>query len=80
MGKEAEYDGLTVIANLLALQLSKDMSAIDATWLLKKSGMRNANIAQVLDIPEGSVRKNISLKKQHKKPANIKSRKKKNDE
>jgi predicted TIM-barrel enzyme len=63
MGKDVNEDRLAVIANLLAIQLTKDMSGIDATWLLKKSGMQNSDIAQVLDISEGSVRMNISKKK-----------------
>ena len=63
MGKETNEDRLGVIANLLALQIVQDKNPIDSVWLLKKSGMKNAEISQVLDIPENAVRAYISNKK-----------------
>lgn len=56
-------DKLSVIANLLALQVTKDMDKCDSAWTLKEGGMKNKEIAQVLGISLGAVSAHHSNKK-----------------
>lgn len=63
MSIDSNSERLSVIVNLLAMQLTQDKSLIDSAWLLRKSGMKNAEIGQVLGISEDAVRAHISNKK-----------------
>lgn len=62
---------LSLIANLLALQLTKDLNKEDAAWLLKQAGAENKNIAEILDITPKAVAAHHSnrLKKSKSRPA-----------
>jgi len=54
---------LGVIANLLALQATKDMEKEDTAWTLKSAGMANSAIAHLMGISADAVSAHVSNKK-----------------
>jgi orotate phosphoribosyltransferase-like protein len=74
MTNEKNVDYLSVIANLLAVQLVQGKSLGDASWLLRRAGMDYAQIAAVLNISADSVR---ALTSRAKKETGSRAKKKK---
>lgn len=63
MDKHLSEDRLSIIANLLALQIVQDKSLVDASWILSRAGMEYFNIGLVLGISEKSVSAHVSNKR-----------------
>jgi DNA-binding CsgD family transcriptional regulator len=80
MRTEASTDQLTVIANLLAMQVVKDKGLEEAAWTLKLAGMKYSEIGRVLDISENAVSAHVSnRKKKQENESGTKARRKKNE-
>jgi hypothetical protein len=76
MSKNKDPDRLIIVANLLALQMVEGKSLGDAVWLLKRAGMSNVEIGQVLDISEDSARAHGSKMKRQSQQSRKETRKK----
>lgn len=63
MKKEDETDKLDIIANLLALQVIREKTLVDSVWVLTNAGMKNSEIARILEISNKSVSAHVSNKR-----------------
>jgi predicted HTH transcriptional regulator len=69
---------LSVIANLIALHVTKDMDKCDSAWALRNCGMSNTEISDLLGISADAVSAHISnMKKKIEKEGKAKKSKEK---
>jgi orotate phosphoribosyltransferase-like protein len=81
MAEQDILNKLSVIAKLLAMQITKDMDKENSVWTLKQSGMSNKEIGEFLGISSNAAAAYISTrrKKQEKSQEGGKKKRKENE-
>jgi len=80
MAEQDILNRLSVIAKLLAIQITEDMDKQKSAWILKQSGMSNKEIAEFLRISNNAVAAHIYNENKQLEKARGKGRKRKKED